>query len=154
MKDEGLPHPTRMRLQNGSGYVILENPHMTAYTQTTEGITVTASPVYLDGQSDSMEKKFVFAYFIRIENHRSESVQLLRRHWVITDSDGNTKEVEGEGVVGKKPVISPGEAHQYNSFSIIKTFEGYMEGSYLMESGTGKQFRVAIPRFVLRASAN
>ncbi len=127
---------------------------MTTYSETTEGITVTASPIYLDGQSDSIEKKFVFAYFIRIENHRTDRVQLLRRHWLISDSDGNIKEVEGEGVVGKQPLIQPGEAHQYNSYSIIETFEGYMEGTYLMKSDSGEQFRVKIPRFVLRASSN
>jgi ApaG protein len=127
---------------------------MTTYSETTEGITVTASPIYLDGQSDSIEKKFVFAYFIRIENHRTDSVKLLRRHWLISDSDGNIKEMEGEGVVGKKPKISPGGAHQYNSYSIIETFEGHMEGSYLMESDSGTQFQVRIPRFVLRASSN
>ncbi|MDE3057163.1 MAG: Co2+/Mg2+ efflux protein ApaG [Bacteroidota bacterium] len=127
---------------------------MTIYTATTEEITVQVRPVYLDGQSDVLAKKFVFAYFIRIENHRDESVQLLRRHWFITDAHGDVKEVEGEGVIGKQPVISPGKAHEYNSFCILETFEGAMEGTYLMARENGDRFHVTIPRFTLRAAAN
>jgi ApaG protein len=127
---------------------------MTTYTATTEGITIQVRPVYLDGQSNVIAKKFVFAYFIRIENHGRETVQLLRRHWLISDASGDVKEVEGEGVIGKKPVITPGNAHEYNSFCILETFEGAMEGTYLMQRENGEQFRVRIPRFTLRAAAN
>lgn len=127
---------------------------MTSYSATTDGITVTASPVYLDGQSDALQRKFVFAYFIRIENRRKERVQLLRRHWFICDTTGNMKEVEGEGIVGKQPSLGPGEVHHYSSYCSIETFEGYMEGTYLMESEHGKKFEVAIPRFNLRAASN
>ncbi len=127
---------------------------MTTYTATTEGITIRVRPVYLDGQSNVIAKKFVFAYFIRIENHRKEAVQLLRRHWFITDAAGDVKEVEGEGVIGKKPVIEPGSVHEYNSFCILETFEGAMEGTYLMTHEDGGQFHVTIPRFTLRAAAN
>jgi len=127
---------------------------MNTYTATTEDITVSVRPVYLDGQSSQIERKFVFAYFIRIENRSRESVQLLRRHWYIASSDGDVQEVEGEGVVGRQPVIPPGEAHEYNSFCILRTFEGSMEGTYLMEREGGEQFNVTIPRFALRASAN
>ena len=111
-------------------------------------------PVYLDGQSDPIEKKFVFAYFIRIENHGAEEVQLLRRHWHIIDGSGEAKEVEGEGVVGKQPVITPGKSHEYNSFCVLETFEGTMEGTYLMQRSNGEQFRALIPRFPLRALSN
>ncbi len=124
------------------------------YTETTEGITVTVHPVYLDGQSDIMKKKIVFAYFIRIENKSEETVQLLRRHWIITDGKGNVEEVEGEGVVGKQPVIAPGDAHEYSSYSIISTMEGSMEGTYLMRRQGGVLFRAQIPQFALRAAAN
>jgi len=127
---------------------------MNTYTATTEDITVSVRPVYLDGQSSQIERKFVFAYFIRIENRSRESVQLLRRHWYIASSDGDVQEVEGEGVVGRQPVIPPGGAHEYNSFCILRTFEGSMEGTYLMEREGGEQFNVTIPRFALRASAN
>jgi len=125
-----------------------------SYTATTDNIVVTVRPVYLDGQSSQIEKKFVFAYFIRIENRSGESVQLLRRHWYIASGDGDVQEVEGEGVVGRQPVIPPGGAHEYNSFCILRTFEGSMEGTYLMEREGGEQFNVTIPRFALRAAAN
>lgn len=127
---------------------------MQTYAATTENITVTVRPVYLDGQSNSIERKFVFAYFVRIENQGMESIQLLRRHWFITDGSGSVQEVEGEGVIGEQPVIPPGGAHEYSSYSILETFEGSMEGTYLMERPGGDQFSVTIPRFVLRAAAN
>lgn len=127
---------------------------MQAYTETTEDITVTARPIYLDGQSDIIAKKFVFAYFIRIKNNSKENIQLLRRHWFISDSNGDVKEVEGEGVIGKQPIIKPANAHEYNSFCVLETFEGHMEGTYLMKRENGEQFRVKIPRFTLRAAAN
>jgi ApaG protein len=72
--------------------------------------------------------KFVFAYFIRIENHTNEKVRLLRRHWFIHDSNGGVNQVEGEGVVGGKPIIPPGQSHQYDSFCVLETLAGYMEG--------------------------
>jgi ApaG protein len=127
---------------------------MTSYAATSQGITVTATPVYLDGQSDAIQHKFVFAYFILIRNNREEEVQLLRRHWYIHDSCGDVKEVEGEGVVGKQPVLRPGEEHAYNSFCVLETFEGFMEGTYLMQSEHGEPFTVTIPRFHLRAASN
>jgi ApaG protein len=127
---------------------------MTSYTATTEGITITVHPIYLDGKTDFLAKKFVFAYFVRIENKRNESVQLLRRHWYINNSNGILKEVEGDGVIGKQPLIPPDGIHEYNSFCILETFEGYMEGTYLMKSENGEEFEVTIPRFTLRAAVN
>ena len=127
---------------------------MTSYVATTEKITITVRPMYLDGQSDLMARKFVFAYFIRIENNGGEKVQLLRRHWFIQDSVGDVKEVEGEGVVGKQPVIAPGGAHEYNSYCVLETFEGTMEGTYQMLRRNGEIFYVVVPRFTLRALSN
>ncbi len=127
---------------------------MTIFTATTEDITVRVRPVYLDGQSDAVAHKFVFAYFVRIENNGNEDVQLLRRHWFIHDGTGDVKEVEGEGVVGKQPVISPGAGHEYNSFCVLETFEGTMEGTYLMRRPGGELFYAVIPRFPLRALSN
>src|SRR5437773_5612843 len=127
---------------------------MTGYTATTDEITINVRPVYLEAQSDFMQRKFVFAYFIRIENHGAHPVQLLRRHWLINHAGGRVEEVEGEGVVGKQPVILAGGSHVYNSFCILDSFEGTMEGSYLMQRGSGEYFRVVIPRFALRAMAN
>ena len=127
---------------------------MITYSATTEDIVVRVSPVYIDGQSNMMDKRFVFGYFIRIENAGSESVQLLRRKWVIKDGNGNVEEVEGEGVVGEQPVIHGGSAHEYNSYCVLETFEGSMEGSYLMERENGETFPVEIPKFLLKAAVN
>jgi len=127
---------------------------MFAFTATTEGIRITVRPIYLDGQSDVLAKKFVFAYFIRIENLGAERVQLLRRHWSIAHADVRMEEVDGEGVVGKQPSIPPGGDHEYNSFCILETMEGSMEGTYLMQRPDGSMFSVVIPRFALRAAAN
>ncbi len=127
---------------------------MTTYTATTEGIRITVQPVYLDGQSDVLQRKFVFAYFIRIENNSSQTAQLMRRHWYIRHSSGRVEEVEGEGVVGKQPRIRPGSHHEYNSYCILETLEGTMEGTYLMQRENGELFRVTIPKFTLRAMAN
>lgn len=127
---------------------------MTTYTATTEGIRITVQPAYLDGQSDVLQRKFVFAYFIRIENNSSQSVQLLRRHWFIKHSSGRIEDVEGEGVVGKQPSIRPGNFHEYNSYCILETLEGNMEGTYLMQRENGEIFRVTIPKFTLRAMGN
>ena len=127
---------------------------MHQYIATTEDITVSVRPVYLDGQSDLLSRKFVFAYYIRIENKSHHKVQLLRRHWFIRDSNGDVKEVEGEGVVGKQPVITPGTSHEYNSYCVLSTFEGVMEGTYQMVRPNGEIFYVVVPRFTLRAAAN
>ena len=127
---------------------------MSTFTETTQDITITVHPMYLDGQSNVMMHKFVFAYFVRIENNGSENVTLMRRHWYIHDGIDQVKEVEGAGVVGKQPIIRPGQAHDYNSFCILETFEGYMEGTYLMRRPNGEEFEARIPRFALRAAAN
>ena len=127
---------------------------MLSYIATTENIKVIVRPIYLDGQSDMLEKKFVFAYFIRIENHGGEKVQLLRRHWCISDAKGNVEEVDGMGVIGEQPFILPGEAHEYNSYCILKWFEGTMEGSYEMRHEGGNEFSVQIPKFLLKAAVN
>jgi ApaG protein len=127
---------------------------MTPYEATTENITISVRPLYLDGQSDAIAKKFVFAYFIRIENNSHEPVQLLRRHWFIRNSADELREVEGDGVVGQQPIIRPGNGHEYNSYCILETFEGTMEGTYLMRRPNGELFYVVVPRFTLRAQAN
>ena len=127
---------------------------MVPYISTTEGITVTVRPVYLDQESDILSNRFVFAYFVQIENRSLEEVQLLRRRWLIKEVNGRVQEVEGDGVVGKQPIITPGQHHEYNSFCVLMTFEGTMEGSYLMQRADGERFRVTIPLFHLRAAAN
>lgn len=127
---------------------------MVTYSAITNDIIVRVSPLYIDGESDAIKRRFVFGYFVRIENVGRGSVQLLRRHWVIKDGNGHVEKFSGEGVVGEQPVIYPGQAHEYNSYCVLETFEGSMEGSYTMERSNGETFPVEIPRFGLRAAAN
>lgn len=127
---------------------------MVPYAATTQGVTVTVRPIYLDDPSDFFEKRFVFAYFISIENQTSIPVQLLRRYWLIEEANGSVREVEGDGVVGQQPVIQPGHAHIYSSYCILSSLSGTMEGYYLMRWPDGRRLRVTIPRFDLRVAAN
>jgi len=125
-----------------------------SYTAVTNDIRVTVQPMYLDSQSDVFQRKFVFVYFISIANESKELVQLLRRHWMISHGGGKIEEVDGEGVVGKQPAVAPGQSHTYNSFCILETLEGFMEGTYMMRRRDGTTFDVTIPRFELRAMGN
>jgi ApaG protein len=114
----------------------------------TQGITVTVEHQYLPEHSDQRDSRFVFGYHIRIENGSTFTVQLLRRHWYITDAASQIREVEGEGVVGEQPVLLPGEQYQYTSYCDLNTDMGKMRGTYLMtrrEDGTF--FEVEIPEF-------
>ncbi len=127
---------------------------MFPFVATTHEITVSVRPVYLDGESDPMRRRFVFGYHIRIENGGSESIRLLRRRWLIHHAEERAETVEGDGVIGQQPLIPAGSSHAYSSFCILTTFEGSMEGSYTMERPDGEVIEVQIPRFVLRARAN
>lgn len=129
-------------------------PGLPRYSAVTFAIDVTVRPMFLDSQSDALNHKFVFAYFITITNNGTETVQLLRRHWTIVHANGKTEQVDGEGVIGKQPVIGPGHSHEYNSFCILETMEGFMEGTYQMRRKDGSLFEISIPRFTLRAAAN
>ncbi|HZL58974.1 MAG TPA: Co2+/Mg2+ efflux protein ApaG [Stellaceae bacterium] len=119
------------------------------YSETTRSIKVTVKPFYLEDQSSPAEGHFVWAYNVRIENQGSETVQLRRRHWRITDGRGNVQEVRGPGVVGEQPVLAPGETFEYTSGTPLNTPSGIMAGTYHMETSDGKGFDVAIPAFSL-----
>ncbi len=127
---------------------------MLTYAATTDAVRVTVRPVWIEGQSDVLARRFAFAYFVEVANESDEAVQLLRRHWTIRHADGRTEEVEGEGVAGVQPLIGPGEVHRYHSFCLLATPTGSMEGTYLMERPSGERLRVAIPRFDLVAGLN
>jgi ApaG protein len=113
------------------------------------GIRITVRPEYLPAQSDPAQPRFVFAYHVRIENVGSQSARLRTRHWRIHDSIGEDIEVEGEGVVGEQPLIPPGGVHEYQSFCILKSPGGHMEGEYRFVCADGTAFEAEIPRFVL-----
>ena len=121
-----------------------------AYTATTRGILVSVRTFFLPDQSKPAEGKFFWAYQVRIENQGGERVQLLRRTWKITDGRGQTQQVEGEGVVGKQPLLGPGEAFEYTSGTPLGTPSGIMRGEYHMTvAETGEAFDVGIPAFSL-----
>lgn len=115
----------------------------------TEGIRVSVESVYLPEQSAPPQKRFAFAYKITISNESTRTVQLLRRHWVITDANTQVTEVYGDGVVGEQPVLGPGDDHSYQSGAVLETPHGSMRGSYEMRDSEGKLFQVAIPEFAL-----
>ena len=115
----------------------------------THGIRITVRPEYLPGQSDSARRRFVFAYYVRIENVGAQPAKLLTRRWLIHDAIGEDIEVEGEGVVGEQPLIAPGRVHEYQSFCVLKSPSGYMEGTYHFVRGDGTSFEAEIPRFDL-----
>ncbi|MBB3836657.1 MULTISPECIES: Co2+/Mg2+ efflux protein ApaG [Runella] len=118
----------------------------------TEGVRVSVMTQYQPEYSSPAQAHFVFTYRITIENHSEHTVQLLRRHWHIFDSNGTIREVEGEGVVGQQPTLEPGEIHEYVSGCNLRTSIGKMVGTYLMERLVdGKQFNVAIPEFTMIA---
>jgi ApaG protein len=119
------------------------------YTATTRLIRVTVEPTYLDDQSAPIDDHYVWAYRVTIQNDGTETVQLLNRHWRITDSLGRLQEVRGAGVVGEQPVLKPGEAFEYTSGTPLPTPSGIMVGSYEMTNATGERFEVEIPAFSL-----
>lgn len=119
------------------------------YTATTRNITVSVQPYFLEEQSAPDAGHFVWAYHVRIQNDGAQTVQLLTRHWMITDSQGRMQEVRGEGVIGKQPVLRPGEAFEYASGTPLATASGIMMGSYQMQSESGESFDIAIPAFSL-----
>jgi ApaG protein len=121
------------------------------FTEITHDIKISVHPIYVEKESDPISARFVFAYFVTIENLGVNTVQLTHRKWIIQDSSGESHEVFGEGVVGRQPVILPGESHKYSSFSVLKTFEGAMEGHYEMLKEDGQKIQVTIPKFLLRS---
>ena len=121
------------------------------YKTTTRAIVVSVEPFYLAEQSEPVKERWVFGYRVRIENAGTETVQLLTRHWQITDGRGRMVEVRGEGVVGEQPRLEPGESFQYTSGTPLPTPSGIMAGSYEMVNEDGEHFDVTIPAFSLDA---
>jgi len=118
------------------------------YEETTRDIRVVVEPSFLEDQSDPDRNKYLWAYRISIENRSRESVQLMSRHWKITDARGQVREVHGPGVVGEQPVIAPGECFEYTSGAPLETPSGFMQGSYTMR-GLAGEFDIGIPLFSL-----
>ena len=118
----------------------------------TEGIRVSVESFYQEKHSSPDEQRFVHAYRITIRNESNVTVQLLRRHWHIRDSNNILREVEGEGVIGKQPVIAPGEEHTYISWTHLLTDIGKMYGTYTMRrEDTEELLDILIPEFTMVA---
>ena len=115
----------------------------------TYDISVNVQPAYIAEQSDPGKNHFVFSYTVTIINNGNIPAKLLTRHWIITDGDGNIQEVKGEGVVGEKPYLKPGEGFSYTSGTMINTPIGSMHGSYQMIADDGVNFDAEIPAFSL-----
>jgi ApaG protein len=119
------------------------------YEAQTRGILVRVKPAYIEDRSTPDEGYFFWAYTVDIVNETLEAVQLLSRHWRITDAAGRTEEVRGPGVVGQTPLIGPGESFTYTSGCPLKTPSGIMSGTYEVTTHEGPAFSVKIPAFSL-----
>ncbi len=116
---------------------------------TTNGIRVQVKSIFLPEHSDPQQKLYRFAYHITITNVGRETAQLISRHWIITDADGDVEEVRGPGVVGEQPVLEPGATFQYTSYCPLRTNVGTMHGSYQMVRASGETFEAQIAPFTL-----
>jgi ApaG protein len=112
-------------------------------------ISVHVETTYLEDQSAPQAQRFVFGYTITIRNEGQVAAQLLTRHWIITDADGHQQEVRGEGVVGEKPHLQPGQGFRYTSGAVLQTPVGAMQGSYQMLADDGLHFEAPIAPFRL-----
>jgi len=115
----------------------------------TRGIRVHVTAEYSPERSRPVEKEWFFLYTVRITNEGTETVQLVTRHWIITDADGEVTEVRGDGVVGEQPVLAPGEGFEYTSGCPLNTSFGTMRGTYQMVTRDGDAFDAEIAPFTL-----
>ncbi|HWE47546.1 MAG TPA: Co2+/Mg2+ efflux protein ApaG [Caulobacteraceae bacterium] len=120
----------------------------TTYEAETRGVNVQVVTSYIAEHSDP-PARYVWAYMIRIENRSDQTVQLVSRHWYITDAQGRIEEIQGPGVVGEQPVLKPGAVHNYTSGCPLPTSSGSMHGAYRMEVAGGEPFEAQIPAFSL-----
>jgi ApaG protein len=117
----------------------------------THNVSVEVLSQYSAESSHPLQGEWVFQYTVRITNKGAETVQLISRHWIITDAAEDVSEVRGPGVVGEQPVLAPGESFQYSSWCPLKTPMGTMRGTYQMIRSSGEQFDIEIAPFALKA---
>lgn len=115
----------------------------------TRGVRIIVNPRFVPEQSDPAGNQYLFAYHITIRNEGESTVQLLSRHWIITNGEGKVEEVRGPGVVGFQPTLKPGEEFQYTSGCPLDTPVGTMHGSYQMVTEAGENFEARIAPFRL-----
>jgi ApaG protein len=123
--------------------------HASSSEAVTNSVRVEVESQYAPEHSQPFQNEWFFHYTVRISNEGHETVQLLTRHWIITDASGHTEEVKGDGVVGEQPVLRPGESFQYTSGCPLKTSTGVMRGTYQMVTEDGDPFDVEIAPFAL-----
>jgi ApaG protein len=123
--------------------------HASTSEAVTNNVRVEVESQYAPERSQPFQGEWFFNYTVRITNERNETVQLLSRHWIISDSAGHTQEVRGSGVVGEQPVLAPGESFQYTSGCPLATSTGVMRGTYQMVTEDGEHFDVEIAPFAL-----
>jgi ApaG protein len=116
---------------------------------TTRGIRIQVQSEFLPDRSSPRDGSYLFQYHVRITNLGSDVTQLISREWIITNADGEVERVRGLGVVGEQPVLPPGGAFEYTSFSELKTAVGSMQGSYQMVTTSGERFDAVIAPFTL-----
>lgn len=120
------------------------------YIERTNDIVVEVQPSYLAEHSDPELKQYLFAYRVKITNLGTQSVVLQRRHWITIDGNGQVNEISGEGVIGEKPRIDPGQCFHYSSGCPLGTPTGNMRGHYLLAYDDGTRIKARIPLFFLR----
>lgn len=120
-----------------------------AYEATTRGVLVRVAPQYLPQQSDPAASRYAWAYTVEVENRGRETVQLISRHWIITDALNRVEHIKGAGVVGEQPILGPGDAFRYTSGCPLATPSGAMRGTYRMVTDAGDEFDAEIPEFSL-----
>ncbi|HLS16854.1 MAG TPA: Co2+/Mg2+ efflux protein ApaG [Paenalcaligenes sp.] len=116
---------------------------------TVGNVVVKVTPQFIAEQSNPEEQQYIFAYRVNIENKTEQAIQVISRHWIITDGDGDVEEVRGLGVVGQQPLIPPGQGFEYTSGCPLTTPVGTMEGTYYCVDEQGIPFELPIERFVL-----
>ena len=124
------------------------------YSKTTNGVTITVTPYFLDDQSSPHESHYVWAYQVNIINSSINTIKLKNRNWVIIDANGKIINVQGEGVVGEFPILAPGESFEYTSGTPLKTNNGIMQGFYLVSQDNGEKLKIDIPAFSLDSPYN
>jgi len=132
--------------------MLLENclEHVSVFAMNEKNqIDINVKTAFLPEQSETDNERFVFSYTITIHNSGEQPAKLLNRHWIITDANGKTQEVRGEGVVGQQPYLKPGESYQYTSGTVLETPVGSMQGEYEMTTNDGKRFLAPIAPFSL-----
>lgn len=119
------------------------------YKKTTDAITVTVEPIFLENQSRPQDHYFVWAYHVTIQNNSPKTVQVKSRYWHVLDAEGRIKEIRGPGIVGEQPTLKPGESFNYTSGTPLETPSGIMYGTYYMITENGDDLDVSIPAFSL-----